>query len=313
MVEIAQRSVPTRWLYAVKLGSWPKLLVPFVLGQALGLSIAGRLSGAGLLVGFGFTLLGLLFIVLLNDWGDREIDRLKRSMFPDGCSEKTIADGILAARALLLAGLCAGACALAVAVFGAAWLGRPQLAWLGLLGMAVFVAYTLPPLRLNYRGGGELQEMLGVGAVLPLFNALCQSPQLPATALWPLPGFVLLSLASAVASGLSDEQSDREGGKTTVASRFGNGPARRLVELAALGGACTWLGAGLLAAPHRGWLVLLPVAFSLYQLARMRRLSASAVTNAFVHQTRYKGHLHRAIWHPAALLSLWLVFEGVTP
>ncbi len=171
------RSLRERWVHAAKPDSWGKLLVPFVLGQAMGLGPA--LEGAGVsivavLLGLAFVVLDLLFIVFLNDWGDREVDAIKRRMFPDGCSPKTIPDGILSARALLLAGLGAGALALLVAALASSLLDRPLLVPAALGALAIFVAYTLPPLRLNYRGGGELCEMLGVGVVLPWIEAYLQ-------------------------------------------------------------------------------------------------------------------------------------------
>ncbi|MEB3327874.1 MAG: hypothetical protein VKQ33_01435 [Candidatus Sericytochromatia bacterium] len=38
-----------------------------------------------------------MFIVPLDDWADARVDRLKREMFPTGCSPKTIPDGVLPA------------------------------------------------------------------------------------------------------------------------------------------------------------------------------------------------------------------------
>ena len=114
-----------RWRYALKLGSWPKLLVPALLGHAIGLQVAGgwswELAGLGLL----FTVADLCFIVLLNDWGDQEVDRIKRVRFPDGCSPKTIPDGILPATSLLRMGLLFGGVAVAISYGVAIGWDRP--------------------------------------------------------------------------------------------------------------------------------------------------------------------------------------------
>ena len=157
-----------RWVYALKPASWPKLVVPALFGQLLGARAGERLDLAALGWGFGFTAFGLVFIVLLNDWGDREVDALKREMFPDGCSPKTIPDGILRSRAVGVAGLACGVVAASFAAGAEVSLGRDLAFEAGVVCMLVFVAYTLPPVRLNYRGGGEFLEMVGVGVALPL-------------------------------------------------------------------------------------------------------------------------------------------------
>ncbi len=296
-----------RWFYALKPASWPKLFVPALFGQVIGASPSHGFDAAALGWGVGFTVLGLGFIVLLNDWGDREVDAIKRRMFPEGCSPKTIPDGILDARAVGVAGLLFGAATLLVAAGAELALDRPLALEAGLLCMLIFVAYTLPPLRLNYRGGGELLEMLGVGIALPLYNSYLQSGALPPGVwLWVV-GFSLLSLGSGVASGLSDEESDRVGGKRTFASVFGNAAARRLTEACVLLGAAVWLG-GSLAKPHwlPLWAVAPAVAMILWNFVAMRKVSAEAVTNAFVAQGEYKRFLHRAIWHSTMVAALLL-------
>lgn len=300
-----------RWRYAAKPASWPKLLVPAALGQVLGICATGEISGAGLVLGLAFTLADLLFIVFLNDWGDQRVDSLKREMFPDGCSPKTLPDGILTPRALLWAGLGFGLCAAAVGLGAELWLGR-RFALLGsLASLAVFVAYTLPPIRLNYRGGGELLETLGVGVLLPWFSFYLQSGEVWGPQLWVLPGFALLSFSSAVASGLADEESDRRGGKVTICSAFGNAKARRLIEWLVLGGALAWSvasSAGTVPGPRLG--VFLAVAVVLTQWRRIRAVSPTAITAAFDAQRRYKQSLHRAIWWSTLVLCAGMMLEA---
>lgn len=300
-----------RWIYAAKPGSWPKLLVPFAFGQALG--TWNGLSLGALAVGAAFTVLDLLFIVFLNDWGDREVDAIKRRMFPGGCSPKTIPDGILPAYQLLFAGLGAGVLATLVGFAGGAWLGRGWLgvAALGCLGM--FAAYSLPPVRLNYRGGGELLEMLGVGVALPCTHAYLQGGDATPPGASLIYGFALMGLASAIASGLSDERSDRRGGKRTFVTAWGNLAGRRAVEALAFLGACAWALAGLFDDAIPAFVGVLPAMVALGYVGAMLARSGAARTDAFAAQKHYKAALHHAIWRGAAAASMLLVGWNLWP
>ena len=298
-----------RWLYALKPASWPKLIVPALFGQLIAASSVGQLNVRAFGWGLGFTVFGLAFIVLSNDWADREVDAIKRNMFPDGCSPKTIPDGILGAHAVGAAGLACGFIAAIVAFSAESALGRRFAFPAGAACMFLFVAYTLPPIRLNYRGGGELLEALGVGFALPLYNAYLQVGE-TVPRVWPwVAGYAVLSLGSGVASGLSDEQSDRAGGKRTFVSTFGNALARRLTESCVVAGALIWAAAALWRPDWVPvWAVAPAIAIVAWNFVAMRRMSDDAVTNAFGAQSRYKHFLHRAIWHSTtvAAVLLWL-------
>ncbi len=297
-------SLRERWLYALKPGSWPKLLVAALLGQAMGIAATGQVDVLALLAGFAFTLFHLSFVVLLNDWGDQEVDALKRRLFPDLCSPKTIVDDILDARSVLYGGLGAGAAAAGVALAAQLWLGRPGLA-LGAAGcMFLFWAYTLPPLRLNYRGGGELLEMIGVGFALPWWNAYLQSGEVSPPAMVVLPAFLLLALSSALASGLSDEPSDRLGGKRTFTVLFGPIAVRQAVEGLVLGGMIVWALLPILAPGAVSGLVLAPVILVMgVEYTDLRKAGASAEIDTYVGITHYKDCLHDVIWRGATVLA----------
>lgn len=302
------QSFLSRWWYAVKPQSWPKILVAAVLGQGLGVAATGRLSWPALLVGGVFTLCDLLYIVLLNDWGDREVDVLKRRLFPNGCSPKTIPDGILPASQILIVGMLAGMLALLVALLGGWWLPRP---WLGMMGAACLVlyhVYTFAPCQLNYRGGGELLEMVGVGVMLPWFNAYGQNGVLMHEVLWIIPGFACLSLASALASGLSDEESDRLGGKRTCTTMWGNAAVRLAAETLLIVGLFAWT---IVALWHSHtipwWTVVAAAGVVLWHGRKACAMSTQATTNAFQAHGLYKQHLHHAIWYGTVVLVLLLL------
>lgn len=311
----AYASPPRRWLYALKPASWPKVLVPALVGQVLGFMCADAWSWGGAAVGLGFSLLALAYAVLLNDWCDIEVDALKRKLFPDAGMPKTIPDGVLPAESVLLAGVGAGVMAASIALAGELFLpGRPGL-WLGACAcLALLVVYSVPPVRVNDRGGGELIEALGVGALLPWWNAYAQSGD--ALSWWyalALPGLAMLALSSAIASGLSDEESDRRGGKTTLVTRRGNAAARAAVEYAALAGLTAWMLAARLSGgvfpPQAAFAALLAAIWPWRDLVRA---SPMAVTGAFAEQSRYKQALHRVVWWSALALAAALVLLRLT-
>jgi 1,4-dihydroxy-2-naphthoate octaprenyltransferase len=299
-----------RWLYAIKPASWPKLLVPMVLGQAVGVYAAGSVSFGAVLFGLLFTILDGLFIVLLNDWGDQDVDRTKREMFPDGCSPKTIPDGILSARTVLISGLAAGVGAVLVSFGCGSLLDRPLLSLAAVVSLSIFVAYSLPPLKLNYRGGGELLEAVGVGFALPWINSYAQSGEVWAPGYGLYAGFVVLSMASALASGLSDEVSDAKGGKTTFVTMWGNARARRCGELLVPVALGLWFLVAFLGAVPIWVAAVAAMAVGVHFL-RVRAASNHAVTNAFEAQKLYKLHLHHAIWYGGLLLAAGLLLHSL--
>ncbi len=299
-----ERPLGARILYALKPASWPKLLVPALFGVALGTVDAPAVDARAVILAALFTVFDTAFIVLLNDWGDREVDAIKRHRFPDGCSPKTIPDGILSAHTLLGLGLVAAALGLGVALAADLLLGRPHALALAAAALGTFVAYSLPPVRLNYRGGGELLEALGVGALLPALTAYLVSGRLVPSLAWLLVPHTLWAFSSALASGLSDEESDREGGKTTFTTRFGNVAVRRGVEVAVALGLLGWAALALALGAHPAWLAVLLGGLG---WPALRSRSRDAITRAFKAQGRYKQALHAILWRGTTLTSMALL------
>ncbi len=305
--------LPRRLLYALKPASWPKLLVPMAVGQVLGVMSSGTWSWGGAAVGVGFTAAMLCYLVLLNDWFDARVDAIKRQMFPDAGSPKTIPDAILHPQTVLLAGIGFGLVGASIALCGEIVTGRDGLALAGLMCLAMLPLYSAPPLRLNDRGTGELVEAAGVGVLLPWFNAYAQGGELVTRELLLVtPGLTALALASAIASGLADEDSDRAGGKATITTQLGNAAARDAIEYAVMAGAMLWAVAARVGQHH-----LSPFAFSaalavlLWQWRGVAAIGPRAVTSAFTEISRYKERLHRALWGSALTLALALLLSRV--
>jgi 1,4-dihydroxy-2-naphthoate octaprenyltransferase/chlorophyll synthase len=123
-----------------------------------------------------------------------------------------------------------------------------------------------------------------------------------------LAGLFFTSLASAIASGLSDEESDREGGKRTFTTALGNSAARNLsLASLALGGAF-WFAAHLDGTLPRITAIplLTLIAFGLQAQGR----SAAAITGAFSAQASFKQALHRAIWGSTFAWALLIALTG---
>jgi 4-hydroxybenzoate polyprenyltransferase len=309
---LARQPMSERLLYALKPGSWPKLLVSAALGQGIGVASTGAVDPLALALGLGFTLLHLACVVLLNDWGDQDVDAIKRRLYPTQSSPKTIPDGILDAGTVVRLGVGAGLCALACALTAEILLARPGLAAGAVIAIVLFWAYSLPPVRLNYRGGGELLEMLGVGFLLPWWNAYLQSGSPVPGGMVVLPGFALMCLASALASGLADVESDRLGGKRTFATAFGPGPVRQAAEGLVLGAILVWAALPWLAGSWAHvWMMLPPVAVMAFDYRELRRASAIAESEGDELHRDYKVALHDTIWRAALILAGVLVVVGL--
>src|SRR5690606_30101144 len=150
------------WLQAARPLAAANVAVPLILGQVLAYALTGSFSWRlfGLLQLLG--VFNQLFIVFANDFADREADAINPSPSVVSGGSRVIQEGKLPPEALrkgawiMLAAMVLLSLALALAY---------RLWWLPALvsgGAVLLWAYSFAPLRLSYRGYGELLQGLGV-------------------------------------------------------------------------------------------------------------------------------------------------------
>jgi 1,4-dihydroxy-2-naphthoate octaprenyltransferase len=173
-----------------------------------------RLLVSGLII----ELLVQLSTAYINDYWDRPTDRIntRRTLLSGGSGELTT--GLLPpAIAWIAAGLCQG-----LALLLAIRTGLPLVSWLLLvtaLGAAIF--YTTPPLKLGWRGAGELATALVSALLVPQWAYSLQTGRLSGEVLrlgLPVLPFVM-SVFVVIAT--PDVEADSQVGKRTLPVRLG--------------------------------------------------------------------------------------------
>lgn len=250
------------WLQASRLPSQAYLFLPLLLGQLLAWRVSGEWSWLVFLLVQAFGVFDQLFIVYANDVADEDTDRDNATATRYSGGSRVLVQGTLSSALLWrAAGIMALLAMLSVALVGLLeghWLPLP----LAILGLGLLWAYSFPPLRLSYRGGGELLQMLGLGAVLPLLAFSAQAGDLTGFPWLLLAVLLPLHLATAVATALPDMPSDARAHKRTLVVLYGLGPARRFILVLAAGALLLHLSfvheaLGLAAVPA-GWVLTLP-------------------------------------------------------
>ncbi len=128
--------------------------------------------------------------------------------------------GLLSARQVLAgAYLCLGIAA-AAGIYLVALRGWPVL-MVGLASIAAALAYTASPLRLGYRGLGDLFVFLFFGVVAVVGSDYVQTGSVRAVAVAASVPVGLLAAAILVLNNLRDIETDRAAGKRTLAVRLG--------------------------------------------------------------------------------------------
>lgn len=241
------------WARSVRVPSQLTILLPLAVGLLLTRPIDPVTAGLVLLFG----LFDHLFIVWANDYADREQDGHNPHPTPFGGGSRVLVDGLLPPRALKHAALVAAVGTLATAGVLVVRGGAPALIALAAVALLLMWAYSFPPLRLSYRGGGELLQMLGVGGVLPVFGYAASAGHLDGFPWLLLILFLPLELGCALATTRPDEVADRRAHKNTLASVAGGPTAGTVMfgaHLVAIGWTLQWLGHtpggwGVIAAP----------------------------------------------------------------
>jgi 1,4-dihydroxy-2-naphthoate octaprenyltransferase len=159
--------------------------------------------------------------------------------------------GLVSVRGLAWLAFALFSAAAAIGLLLVAVTGSLTLLWIGLAGIFVGVAYTAPPLKLVYRGLGEIAVAVGFGPIMLLGAYVVQTGRLawePAV-LSLVPG-ILIALILFV-NEIPDRRSDAEAEKRTLPVRFAPDAVRTgylvlalaafaVIAVGAIGGLLPW-------------------------------------------------------------------------
>ena len=215
------------WIKAARPLAQANIIPPLLWGQAIAFAQTGAFSVQWLLWALLFGVLDQLLIVFTNDVSDRATDAQNTSPTPFSGGSRVLVEGELSVRALSGAALVSFAALAALGAYLALIRERPLLLPLIAAGVLLVWAYDLPPLRLSYRGGGEVIQGLGIGVILPLSGYYLQVGTLLAFPLQVLIPAFILGFAGHITTALPDVESDRRAAKHTYPVRHGVKRARR--------------------------------------------------------------------------------------
>lgn len=268
------------WRAAMRLQFYPMTWLAYAVG-ALAASPAGSVLDDRLFW-LGYLCLFLLEVaaVFVNEIADFESDRNNRFFGPFTGGSRVLVDGVLTRQdlqrgiAVTLAAFVA-ATAVLLALAPHAWAAAALMATMGLLA----IGYTAPPLKLSYRGVGELDVALthSIGVMLCgyVFMGGAWNDALPWVMSLPL---LLAIVPSITLSGIPDREADAAAGKGTLAVRLGQRGALTLAlvfTLLAASSALIWQLTGLASGAYAGSAyVIVPHALWLSSRLVARRESA---------------------------------------
>lgn len=297
------------WWIAARPGSLVKVILPLGVGLSVGAARTGEVRplylGAAMLFGWFVQLL----IIFLNDYADAEADILHTERFGELIDDRAIPHGWLQKRDLLAAGVGVLSLMILLSVSLAVWYSRPWAPVFAAGAIFLLWAYSFPPIRLNYRGLGEVLETIGVGGVLPWSGYYFYTGQLdlPLPAIGPL---LLLALTSALTSGLKHMPADRVTGKRTAAVLLGTRSVR-LVAVASVVLSIIYCAVMTVVSEYHVASVLLTVALPVWFLLSAVRHLGTADHLHLESLKLYKAMLHRAIYSTSLglILSFLLQFQ----
>ena len=206
----------SHWVQAARPLALLNLAVPLCVGHAVAVSVMGTLSARLLWASLLWAWLAQLFIVFFNDYLDRHTDTPQTTLVSGGSG--VIAQGKLAATSIRTAALVSFTL-LSVWTAAIAARNRPYVIVATLVTLVLMWAYSARPLKLSFRGGGEILQGFGVGVVVVWVGYYMQSNDVALPMALGVLGFCL-GVAGNITTALPDVPVDSEHGKRTLAVRW---------------------------------------------------------------------------------------------
>ena len=227
------------WNRAVRAPFFTASLVPVLLGAGI---VYDDLARAGEAIAwnwkvFWLALLGAILAQagtnLANDYGDHTSrnDEFNKVPSPFNGGSRVIQAGLLAPWKVLLASMLCFALTVGIGLYlndliGGAFFASTPLLWAGIAGCILGIAYTLGPVRLSYRGLGEIAIAIGFGPVIVLGMHYVMSADATSQWLWGRPLCASLPIALLVMlivwiNQFQDAPADAKANKRTWVVRIG--------------------------------------------------------------------------------------------
>lgn len=207
-------------------------------------------------------------IVDFSTGADQAVAPEDRSPFSGG--KRVLVDGLLSRDQIVVVAIVAYAIGIAAGLAIAAERHGGVL-WLGLAGIWLAYFYHAPPLRLSYRGLGEIAVAAAYGPLIACGTYLVQRREWGDAALWASLPLGILIAAFLWINEFPDARADRASGKRTLVVSLGPRAASRAYAVLAV------VGYGLIALlpaaglPRSVWLGLAGLPFSLWAARRLVR------------------------------------------
>ena len=198
-------------------------LALFIIGASWAILLGVPFSLSRTLFGYLVLLPAHLSISYSNDFFDVDVDKLDKHTFFSGGSGILVDHPELrrpakwAAIILILLSLALGI------VFQIVYSFSTWFFFSVVLGNLLGWFYTAPPLKLAYRGFGELTMVLFIGLLIPGFGYLVTGGQMDQDAFLLCTPLMLYGLAFILSVEIPDMESDRLGNKRTWVARKGRG------------------------------------------------------------------------------------------
>ncbi|MEO6800984.1 MAG: NAD(P)H-dependent oxidoreductase [Rhodanobacter sp.] len=213
-------STAATWLRALRLQFYPMTWGAYTVGALLAVP---HLAWAPYACGYLAVFLLEAATVFCNDYFDLASDRANRNFGPFTGGSRVLVDGLLDAPALRQGIAVVLVLAAVSAAFAVRASPQPVLSAIWLLpAVMLTLGYSVPPLRLCYRGLGELDVAFTHGALVLFMGYILQGGAAVAATPWllSLPLFVSI-LPAIILAGIPDRDADAPVNKRTVAVLLG--------------------------------------------------------------------------------------------
>lgn len=205
------------WFQAARIPSVINIFIPLLFGVAITGYILTNIEVLFLLL---LSFLFSLTIVFLNDAADVKADENNSNYTMYSGGSRVIQEGKISQKSLAKAGY---SIALLLVILGVVLSIITQNSFLfiyPIVSIALLFFYSYPPIKLNYRGGGELLQGIGCGIVLPMFgfSLFSGSHLFDFSILLP---YFALHTASSIGTSLPDAEADIKSNKKTIAAIYG--------------------------------------------------------------------------------------------